>query len=181
MALYTSHYADLQVLCRPESIHYHPATGVEISRTKALVANFGSHGGEFEALDPLTQQPERHALIFGHYFDSEAAAERLEWTPEERESVEAVLDKLARDQPYLLQKVDLSRPPLPAPWPTYDQTAEKEIVQFAVTLGLVAEALAYERENENRESITKALEAAIEVVKQPKKTEKPEPAAITLG
>lgn len=178
--LYKSSYADFQVLIRPPVVHYHPITGVELSRTKPLRANFGSHGGEFTSPNPMTGELERHAIIHGHFFDSEAAQERLDWTDEERESVEAALAKLAREQPYLLVKVDLTRPKREAPWPTYDETAEKDVVQFAKTLGLDHEALAYELENKARPKIISGLEDGL-VEREPEPTPEPKPEEALTG
>lgn len=158
MALYKSPYAAFQVLVRSESVQYHQQTGVEIGRTKALTAEFGTHGGEFDMFNPLTQSTDKHALIHGHFFDTEAAAERNGWTEEERISVENTLDKLCRDQPYLIAKIDMTPPPAPMPWPTYPQTSAKEIVSFAIATGLVTETLRYEQENENRATIVAALD-----------------------
>lgn len=157
MAVYQSGYAALQVLVRPEIPFYHPITGVETSKVPRLTADFGIYGSEFNAASPLTGEIEPHALIYGHYFDTEVAAEREEWTDEERASVEAALDKLCHDQPYLIAKVDLSKPPALPPWPTYDKTAEKMIVEYAISLGLVQETVVYEQENEDREAIVVQL------------------------
>jgi hypothetical protein len=49
----------------------------------------------------------------------------------------------------------------PAPWQTYDQTAPNRVVALAVELGLVPEALRYERENAERDEILAALTAAM--------------------
>lgn len=158
MAVYKSPYADLQVLVRSESVQYHPATGVEIGRVKPLTVNFGSHSGEFTSTSPLTGELEQHAIIHGHYFDSESAAEERGWDKDEHDSVVYTLDRLAREQPYLLAKVDLSRPASGPPWPTYDETPEKEIFGFAATLGLVRETILYEQENKNRTKLLDQLQ-----------------------
>lgn len=158
MAVYKSAYADLQVLVRPEIPFYHPVTGVETNKVKALTAKFGLHGSEFPSTNPLTGELEMHASIIGHYYDTEEAAEREGWTEEERASVEATLDRLCREQPYLIGKVDMTLPPAPAPWPTYDTTSPAQVAKLATSLGLVAETIAYERENENRDKIIAELE-----------------------
>jgi hypothetical protein len=156
--LYTSKYADLQVLVRSPVTIYHPSTGVAIDSISALTANFGSHGGTFNMVDPFTGNQAEYPIIHGHFFDSEEAAERLEWTPEELESVEKTLDRLAKEQPYLLAKVDMNRPAAALPWPTYENTDWRKIPDFAEQLGLVPEALAYERENKNRDTVVEKLE-----------------------
>lgn len=178
--LYKSSYTDLQVLIRAPVVNYHPVTGVEIGRVKPLRANFGTHGGEFSAANPLTGEIDTHAIINGNFFDTNAAAEQLQWTEDEKESVEAALDKLARTQPYLLAKIDLTRPPAAPPWPTYDETASEEIVPFAISLGFVDGALAYERENLNRPFVTAALEDAVAIRQASAAEEKPAVGSITL-
>src|SRR5262245_55886354 len=99
MPLYKSRYTDFQVLVRGESINYHPATGVEIGRTRRLTANFGIHGTPFTETNPLTGELEEHVQITGHFYDSEEAKERLGWTDDEHDSVVYALDKLCREQP----------------------------------------------------------------------------------
>lgn len=158
--LYKSAYSAFQMLVRSEAVHYHPATGVEIGRTKALTADFGDHRGTFNFENPLTGQNEEHAMIHGHYFDTEAAQEREGWTDEERESVEAALDKLAREQPYLVAKIEFEQPKAPKSWPTYDEMSPSDVARLAVTMGLSEQALAYERENLNREDVIKKIEDA---------------------
>jgi len=158
MALYQSAYSAFRVSVRGESIQYHPATGVEIGRVKGLAAEFGEHGGTFTSESPLSGQLEEHAMIYGHYFDSEAAQEKLGWTDEERESVEYAIEKIAMEQPYLVRKVEYEIPASPMPWPTYDAMNAKEVVQFAQGTGLVAEAMSYERENKNRVTLLAELE-----------------------
>lgn len=46
----------------------------------------------------------------------------------------------------------------PKPWATYDTTHHNKIASLAEDLGCVDDALAYERENKNRESVLAALE-----------------------
>jgi hypothetical protein len=159
MALYKSAYAAFQVLVRPRIPHIHPVTGVQVGSTKELTAEFGTHGGEMTITDPLTGHLETHALIHGHYFDSVEAAERLGWSPEELETVDATLDELCAKQPYLIAKVEHEAVTASLPWPTYDDTPWREVARFAITLGLAAEALAYERENKNRPKVVEELEA----------------------
>lgn len=185
MAVYKSGYAALQVLVRPEIPFYHPITGVETHRVRRLTADFGYHGGEFTAPNPLTGELEQHAIIHGHFFDTEVAAEREEWSDDERASVETALDKLCREQPYLIAKIDLTPAAAPAPWPTYDTTAEKQIAKLAISLGLVPETVLYERENENRDLIVAELtdwlvDNPVEEVYEEPAPAKIEPGMITL-
>jgi hypothetical protein len=158
MPLYESAYTALTVHVRDESPIYHQATGVEISRTKRLVADFGIHGGEVSTTDPLSGQLEKRAFIRGGFFDTEEAQERLGWTDDEHESVVAKLDKICRDEPYLLAKVEHTQFAASKPWPTYDDTHWKTIPVLAEQLGLLDVALAYERENKQREPVIEGLE-----------------------
>jgi hypothetical protein len=157
--LYESAYTAMVVQVRDESPIYHQATGVEISRTKRLVADFGVHGGEVSTIDPLTGQPEKRAFIRGGFFDTEEAKIRLGWDDDEHASVVAKLDQICRDEPYLLAKVEHVALIADKPWPTYDETHWKSIPLLAEQLGLVEVTIAYERENGQRESVLSGLEA----------------------
>jgi len=179
MALYKSAYAAFQVLVRSESPIYHQATGVEIGRIKPLVADFGEHGGTIKMPDPLTGAIEDHALIHGHFYDTEAAQEKNGWTDEERESVEYAIDKLTREQPFLVARVEFETQPAPKPWPTFDEMNTEQVLVFANSLGLVREALVYEQENKARKTLVTQLEEALG--NQPVQDAEPEPQeAITL-
>jgi hypothetical protein len=156
--LYESKYTDLTVLVRSESVQYHSATGVEIGRVKPLTAEFGFHGGERMVVNPITNELEPHALIYGRYYDTEEAKERLGWTDDEHEAVVYTLDKLCREQPFLIARVEHEIPAIVKPWPTYDETHWKTIPVLAEQLGLLDTTLAYERENKNREAIVSVLE-----------------------
>lgn len=179
--LYKSPYADLQVLVRSESVQYHPATGVEINRIRELTANFGSHGGTFTATDPISGNVEEYPIIHGHYFDSKEASERLGWNDDELESVDATLNRLCREQPYLIAAVDMSIPAAAIPWPTYDDHDWRKIPDTAAGLGLAAQALAYEKENRNRDTVVKGLEERLEEVPQVKREEKADHLAVEPG
>lgn len=160
---YRSKYAAFRAHVRPEAIHYHPTTGVELSRTKALVAEFAKHGAEFEYEDGdgnLQKAPD----IRGHFFNTAAAQAEFKWSDEERESVEAVLDNWCERWPEAVWQVSAAK--ADKPWPKYDETHHKSIPALADQLGLVAEALQYEQENKNRgevvEKLTEILNAASE-------------------
>lgn len=184
MSVYKSAYAALQVCVRPEIPFYHPVTGVETHRVPRLTADFGLFSSEFTAANPLTGELEEHAVIIGHYYDTQVAAEKEGWSEDEQASVIDTLDKLCRDQPYLIAKVDLTMPPAPAPWPTYDTTPAANVVKYATSLGLAQQTLTYELENEARDKIIAELQdwiadnpAPQEVAEQ---TAAPVPGMITL-
>jgi len=103
--------------------------------------------GRYVDEDRITLQPvaERIGVL-----DTVEEQKRRGWSDEERELVEQYMlgkDNIGTD--FIAIEAKLA----PLPWPTY---AAKE-------LGLVSEALAYELENENRETVVKALEAAEQV------------------
>jgi hypothetical protein len=177
MPIYESCYAALQVPVRDESPIYHHTTGVQIDMVSRLVAEFGVHGGEVTTTDPLTGQLEKRALIRGGFFDTEEAKERMGWSDEEHDSVVAKLDRLCRDEPYLIAKIEHVPVFAAPPWPTYDETHWKTIPTLADSLGFTAQALAYEKENKNREAVVAGLE---EKLSQPLPESAPMPIGITL-
>lgn len=175
--LYESKYSDLQVIIRARSLTFHHATGVQTGEIPPLVARFGMHHGEISVENPLTGEVEQRALIQGHFYDTDAAAESLGWTEDEKESVEAALDRLCKQQPFLIAKIEHEAPVfgLAKPWPSYDETHWKTVSVLAKQLGLVDEVLAYERANAKREGVLNALEENVEEV-----AELEEAGAITL-
>ena len=159
--LFQSKFSCYQVFVRPEIPHYHDLTGVLTSTTKALTAEFGSIGSEFQFENWIEGgRKDTGVEIRGHYFDTEEAAKRLSWTDDERESVEAVLLQKCQETPTWVWVAD--RPEeeiLPdAPWATYDSTHHWKIPKAAADLELVPQALAYERATKNREGVVAALE-----------------------
>lgn len=153
--IYKSPFAGFRVQTRSEAVHYHPNTGVEINRTKPLTAEFGLFGEELmQELPDGTYHVS--ANISGGYFDSAQAAESLGWSDEEHESVLADLERWSVRWPEALQLV--SKQPADLPWAKYNETHHNQIPTLAEATGLVAEALAYERENKNRESVVSKLE-----------------------
>lgn len=108
--------------------------------------------------DPLSGQMEKRAFIRGGFFDTEEAKERLGWTDDEHDSVVAKLDKICRDEPYLLARVEHVPVVANKPWPTYDDTHWKTIPVLAEQLGLTEVALAYEKANKNRQTVVDKLE-----------------------
>lgn len=88
-------------------------------------------------------------------FDTELEQERLGWTDEEREIVE---QKLLADPANGIDFIHLTPAAIPAPWPTYDTTAEVDIVTIAKATGTVENALVYEKANAKRAAVIAALE-----------------------
>jgi len=92
--------------------------------------------------------------------DFDAYADAAGWTEEERETVArrmVTLDANPRFTDFWLYQAPVAT----APWPTYDETHHFKIPGLAAELGLVVEALAYERSSKNRASIIEALEAKL--------------------
>lgn len=151
---YRSKFSAFRVNVRSEAIHVHPSTGVVISKTPPLVAEFAKHGAEYE-YKTVDGQVDKAADIRGHFFNTASAQQENKWTDEERESVEAVLDHWCERWPEAVWVTTVAK--TEKPWPTYDDVHHKQIPTLAETLGLVAEALAYERENKNRGEVVEKL------------------------
>jgi hypothetical protein len=162
--IFKSKFAAFRVHVRPELVKYHPTTGVEIGREKAIVAEFGSHGGEFTYTDPNTGRLERGAFINGFTWDSRAAQEQNGWTDDERETAESIVAMVAAREPEHCWLY--SSPAVEKPWPKYDDAHHNQVPVLAEQLGLVAEALAYEEENKNRESVVQKLREILDSQQQ---------------
>jgi hypothetical protein len=104
----------------------------------------------------------------GGFFDLDSMAEQNGWDDDIKEMVARRLDALEAKQPNTLQNVDYVIPPAAKPWPTYDdETDPEKIISLSATLGLATRALAYERENAQRQHVLVGLEAQL--------ADKPEP------
>jgi len=160
--LYVSPYKNFTQNVRSELLTRHPVTGDVISTRPAISAKFGRLGDEQAVFNPLTGEMVMVADIQSGVYDTEVAQAQEGWTDEEREMVERKLDEIADRIPAYVQKLVPVHVAAPAPWQTYDQTAPEKVAALAAELGLVPEALRYERENANREPIVTALEAAMD-------------------
>lgn len=105
---------------------------------------------------PIDRDTEEHfsprSRISG--FDSEKAQAENGWSDEERELVE---QKLRESHHYGSDHIELVPQPAALPWPTYDNDGAEQVVLIARATGLVEEAIAYERENRNRDEVLVAL------------------------
>jgi hypothetical protein len=134
------------------------ADGTKINEIPELVAEFATHGGEFDYENP-NQEQDKAAMIFGNYFDLDSFCDANDLDAEERNLCAKRLLWWADRAP---SEIWLhSVPKLPAPWPKYDQAHPKSIANLADQLGLLAEALAYEEQNKNRAGVVKALRDAL--------------------
>lgn len=91
------------------------------------------------------------------FYDTDLEAVRLGWPDEIKERVEA---RLLAGVGYGTDYIMVEKPRLEPPWPTYDQLRKpSEIVQVVKTTGIdPALVIAYEMENEGRESVIHAFE-----------------------
>jgi hypothetical protein len=142
---------------RRERHDRHPVTGDIIKTYPKIDVIFGEAGSEFKYRDPDTGREEVGAEIRGHYFDTEAWQRDGDWTDEDREQVERHLLGKCETVPEWISVH--SDPPAVAPWPTYDSTHHNAVAGLSEQLGLVDQALVYERQNKNRDSVIEQLEA----------------------
>lgn len=156
--LFRSNFANFTKVVRHEINIPHPTLPTYVDTIKRLAADFGQLGAEYDYTTP-DGTVSKAADIRGHYFDSVVAQEQNGWTDEERELVEKQLILTSNRWPEAVQVVQ--RAAAVAPWPTYDSMHHSKIVQFAVDLGLVEQALVYEQENKNRESVVAGLTARL--------------------
>lgn len=131
--------------------------GIRIGTEKELVADFGDMNAA-PIHDPDGQYGEAGADYYnirGHFIDTLEQGRKKEWTDDERALVEKKLLVYQNPADHWLH----TKPAAAKPWPTYDETAANGIAQLASQLGLVGEALRYEKENKSRKQVIDALEA----------------------
>ena len=153
---FKSNFKCFQAIVRHGHTIYHPVTGTKTGEVKALIAEFGVHSGEYQVEDPITGQTNTFADIRGFFFDSDEAAKKEKWTPEEKEAVEARLLELSESWPEAVQVHSALRALVP--FPTYDDVQGDKVARLCIDLGFAEQALQYERENENRKEVVAELE-----------------------
>jgi hypothetical protein len=154
-SLFGSRYAAYRVKIRSERKVWNAAGTAIMEVVPEIVAEFARHGGEFDYQDE-TGMTRKGAIINGYFFDLDVAADENGWTNEEKEMVRTVLLRQCKKTPADVWVHE--SPKAVIPWPTYDSTHHNKIPVLAEELGLVAEAIAYEAGNKNRESVIAALE-----------------------
>jgi hypothetical protein len=154
-SLFRSRYAAYQLLVRSERKIWDATGSVIIDTVPALTAEFAKHLGEFDWEDD-TGATRKGADIRGHFFDLDAAAEENGWSDTDKELVRSALLRMCQIAPGDVWVHEAAR--IPAPWPTYDTTHHNKIPALAEELGLLDEAIAYESQNKNRESVIGALD-----------------------
>jgi len=128
--------------------------GTKIDEIPELVAEFATHGGEFDYENP-NQEQDKAAMIFGNFFDLDSFADANSLTDEERDLCAKRLLWWADRAP---SEIWLhSAPKAEAPWPTYDTMHPKQIAPTAAAIGKIPETLRYEEQNKSREGVLKAL------------------------
>jgi hypothetical protein len=166
-------------LVRNESYVRHPVTGDVLETIPAIWCDFGTLGQEYTWTNPETGEQMQGADIRGGSYDTEIEAQQNGWDSDIREMVERSLLKLCEREPQRMWVVERETPRAAKPWPTYDEMDADQIVSMAQALGLVAESVQYERENEERPFIIQTLEGAEETPEEP--AEAPEPELVTTG
>lgn len=154
MPQYGSVYKAFRVNIRPEVKEYHPTMGVVLKTTPEMVAEFAVHRPEVEVETDAGM--ERYGDISGHFYDLDVDAEAKGWTDEEYQIALARLDALCNTWPEAIWRLEPVAPT--APWATYDSIDANRVAVFAGELGLVREALAYEKATQNRKAVVTALE-----------------------
>jgi hypothetical protein len=159
--VYGSKASAYQILVRPKRDKWNHDGTVLMDTFPPLTAEFAYHGGEFSFHNPLTGSQDVGADIRGHFFDSAQQAEEKGWSQEEHDAVVNAVDRKCKTEPEYVWEVTMAK--AEKPWPTYDDTHHNQIATLATTLGLVAEALVYESENKNRDSVTEKLREALPI------------------
>lgn len=154
-SLFRSRYAAYQVLVRSERKIWDATGSVIIDTVPPLTAEFAKHLGEFDWQD-TDGSTRRGADIRGHFFDLDSSAEENGWSDTDKELVRTTLLRLCQQAPGDIWVHESPR--ATAPWPTYDTTHHNKIPVLAEELGLLDEAISYESQQKNRESVIAALE-----------------------
>lgn len=134
------------------------ADGTKIDEIPELVAEFATHGGEFNYENPDGEQ-DKAAMIFGNFFDLDGFANENSLTDDEKELCAKRLLWWCDKAPSEIWMHTAAK--LLAPWPTFDEMHPKQIAPTAVAIGKAAEALEYELQNKAREGVLKSLREAL--------------------
>ena len=153
---FRSNYKAMVIVARHGHDILHPVTGTKIDEVKRLSAEFGVHRGEYSVVDPASGREQVFADIAGYFYDLDVDAETKGWSDDEKEAMRQRLVVSTVETPDFCQAYE--RPAPMVPWPTYDTTAAGKIPILAGELGLVHEAIEYERANQNRDAVIASLE-----------------------
>lgn len=108
-----------------------------------------------EGINPLTTLGVWDSVIFQRSH---------QLSDEQREAVEAKLREKGEQQNWQ-RFIIVEDAKVPKPWPTFDEDDPADIVMIAERINLVDAAIAYERENGQREEVLEGLGAAQEETK----------------
>lgn len=121
---------------------------------------FGMDNLTFQGL-PIDKNTNSHASprIRMSGFDTVLAQEREGWTDEERMVVE---DALRGSDDFGVAFVEIPAQRVQKPWATYEDTPVAQLLDLAAAVGVsVEDVLAFEKQNQNRETVVFLLEDAI--------------------
>ena len=147
---------------------YHPVSGDEIDPGYDYTAEFRwgrcPKWAEEVALDvfPFRQVPDgMDPLEYLSSYDTDMEARIRNWDPETKQLVEEKLLSHV-DHGVAFVQVEVPTPAITMPWASYEKTQWKKIASIATELGVLEEALAYERIRDDgpRPGVLAALEEA---------------------
>lgn len=151
--VFESPFSAYVLICRPgRELKYAEQHNEELD---PLAAEFATHGAEYSYTNPDTQNLDRAAEIRGHFLNLDEFADEKNWSDEERELAAKRLLWACEKYPADIHL--WSKPKVAAPWPTYAKTHHNQVPVLAETLGLVEQALVYERQNQARPSVVEKL------------------------
>lgn len=110
-------------------------------------------GRYLEADEVTLEQLDRRIGVF----DTVEEQSRKGWSDEERELVERFMQTKPNYGQDFVEVVPVEKE-VTKPWPSYSSTHHFKIPTLAAELGLIDEALAYEKANKNRSGVIEALE-----------------------
>lgn len=146
------------IVAEPEIEYYRDGRQRQIR--PMIYVDFGEQALGPEAYEGFDGDPGYTQLRGGGFYDTEVAQREKGWTDEERKLAEERLLEIAengpradyykslsaRDRPSGFGDVKIYERPKPvAPWPNYTTVPPGKVAKVAAEMGLVAEALNYER------------------------------------
>lgn len=158
---------------RDTKTEYHPANGEVIKVHPALSVQFHPTSGVPDWARDAVQKLPGFGAGMGHnedpfsrvgVIDTDEEAVRQNWTPDEKEFVEAALLKAPSSG---IEYVVCNTPKVAKPWDKYDEfVGEDAIEKILYTVDLIGadakSVLRYERENAARADVIAALEELVE-------------------
>lgn len=157
--MFLSNSSNLQYFIRGPEMYANPHTGEREQIAPAIMAEFGDQSLSGREVADAEGTP--RADIRGGAFDLDETAKALEWGDDIKEMVARKMLRALEDSSF--RDFWLYEAPVPKePWNNYDVMEPEKILEFAQTLGLVGDAINYERHNQNRVDLIAGLEDLIE-------------------